>query len=125
VLPQSLLTTRDAAAIRADALRRGALASMWSSPTMLFDASVRTCALVFELGGRQGPISRAWGPSFTRRPSAMLGESWGRLLLESVDRMKHAAAARSATSPASPSTSGSSTTASSERSATMGQGRRW
>jgi hypothetical protein len=85
VLPQSLLTTRDAAAIRADALRRGALASMWSSPTMLFDASVRTCALVFELGGQQGPISRAWGPSFTGRPSAILGESWGRLLLESVD----------------------------------------
>jgi hypothetical protein len=57
---------------------------MWSSPTMLFDASVRTCALVFELGARQGLVERAWGPAFMPRPAATLGTSWGRLMLEPV-----------------------------------------
>lgn len=68
VLPQSILTTRDAATIRADALERGALVAMWSSNERLFDASVRVCVLVFERSASGGLVSGA--------------DSWGSLLLD-------------------------------------------
>ena len=93
VLPQSVLTTRDAAGIRADALARGALVSMWSSPTMLFDASVRTCVLVFELGATQREVARTFGTSFVPRSSASLDGSWGRLLLDAASQLAAAGGA--------------------------------
>ena len=54
VLPLSMLSTRDVAAIRDDVSRRAALRWMWWSPTLMFDASVRVWAGVWEVGGDAG-----------------------------------------------------------------------
>ncbi len=69
VLPLSLLSTRDAAAIRADVDRRAALRWMWWSPTLMFDANVRVWAGVWEVGGAQSEVRRAFGPTFEPRPT--------------------------------------------------------
>jgi hypothetical protein len=72
VLPQSLLSTRDAAAIRDEVSSCAALRWMWWSPTQMFDAGVRVWAGVWEVGGAPGPVRRAFGPNFqTVEPIAM------------------------------------------------------
>jgi len=72
VLPQSLLAARDAATIRAAVSTRAALRWMWWSPTLMFDANVRTWAGVWEVGAEQGQVQREFGPSFeVLRPIAM------------------------------------------------------
>jgi SAM-dependent methyltransferase len=86
VLPQSLLSTRDAAAIRADVERRAALRWIWWSPTSVFEAAVRTCATVWEVAGVHRPVRRSVGPSFA--PAAAIsvrpvaGASWARLITD-------------------------------------------
>ncbi|TPW14824.1 MAG: hypothetical protein FD127_1169, partial [Acidimicrobiaceae bacterium] len=50
VLPQSILTSRDAGPIRAGVLDRASLTHAWWSDAHVFDAAVHTCALVFEAG---------------------------------------------------------------------------
>lgn len=82
VLPQSLLTARDVGPIRDQVRGRAALRHIWWSPTLMFDASVRTCALVFELGAAQGLVTRTHGKHFELRQPVDLGRSWARLLLE-------------------------------------------
>jgi SAM-dependent methyltransferase len=61
VLPQSILGSRDAAAVRADVDRRAALVWSWWEPRRVFDAQVHVCALAFELGdGATAPRRRPW-----------------------------------------------------------------
>ena len=85
VLPQSLLSSRDAAPVRADVMRHAALRWMWWSPTMLFDASVRVWAGVWEVGAPQGLVRRAYGPRFAEidaapMPTGAFDASWAPLL---------------------------------------------
>lgn len=67
VLPESLLSARDAAPVRDDLDGRASMIWSWSSEEHLFDAQVRTCALGFEMAreasGRHA--SRASGREWT------------------------------------------------------------
>jgi SAM-dependent methyltransferase len=85
VLPLSMLSTRDVAAIRDDITRRAALRWMWWSPTMMFDASVRVWAGVWEVGGQQGLVSRAFGPEFEARPSISMPAQWSGLIADTQE----------------------------------------
>ena len=76
VLPQSLLASRDAAAIRARIDERAALVWSWWSAERVFDAQVYTCVVAFEFGhpGMEGDsvehhgVERsAWSQVITRR----------------------------------------------------------
>lgn len=62
VLPQSILASRDAAAVRADVDRRAELVWSWWSPRRLFDAQVVVCALAFEVGAPRTRLNgdRSW-----------------------------------------------------------------
>lgn len=81
VLPQSLLTARDAGSVRAGVAGSAALRHLWHSTAPVFDAAVHTCALVAERGATQGPVTRSVGLGFERRVPVPLGRSWGALLL--------------------------------------------
>lgn len=91
VLPQSVLSTRDAAPIRADALSRGAVVHAWWSNDAMFDAAVRTCALVIETGRTSATIDRTFGDRFESAPPvaalAVVDGAWGSLLLDDVDHL--------------------------------------
>lgn len=82
VLPQSLLTARDAAPIRAAAEASAAVVHAWWSTSHVFDAAVHTCALVLEAGARQGRVRRSFGAAFEPRPDGAIDVSWGALLLD-------------------------------------------
>lgn len=80
VLPQSLLSARDAAAIRAEVDARAALRWMWWTDTNMFDAQVRVWAGVWEVGGEPGEVRRAYGPRFEVRPSMPMPSTWPALI---------------------------------------------
>ncbi len=80
VLPQSLLATRDSAEIRAAVQGAAALRWMWWSDTHMFDASVRVWAGVWEVGGEQGEVRRAFGPEFSELPAMPMPRTWSGLL---------------------------------------------
>ncbi len=80
VLPQSLLATRDAAAIRTAVDGVAALRWMWWSYTQMFDASVRVWAGVWEVGGGQGEVRRAFGPDFKELAPIPMPRTWSGLL---------------------------------------------
>jgi SAM-dependent methyltransferase len=84
VLPLSMLSTRDVAVIRDDVSRRAALRWMWWSPTLMFDASVRVWAGVWEVGGTQGEVRRAHGPGFDSRPPVPMPAHWAGLIADTV-----------------------------------------
>ena len=84
VLPLSLLSTRDVAAIRDEVSQRAALRWMWWSPTLMFDANVRTWAGVWEVGGRQVEVRRAFGPEFEPRPPIPMPARWSGLIADTV-----------------------------------------
>jgi hypothetical protein len=84
VLPQSLLATRDAASIREAVDGAAALRWMWWSNTQMFDASVRVWAGVWEVGGVQGDVRRAFGPDFDELPSMAMPRTWSGLLTGSA-----------------------------------------
>ncbi|MGD9701895.1 MAG: N-6 DNA methylase [Acidimicrobiia bacterium] len=73
VLPTSIVATRDAAAVRTAVLDSAALSWFWWSPTPVFDAQVRTCAVALVRGasGRAAPrrIRRLTGPGFRPCPA--------------------------------------------------------
>ena len=85
VLPLSLLSTRDVAAIRNDVSRRAALRWMWWSTTLMFDASVRVWAGVWEVGAAQGAVRRAYGPLFEKRPAIEMPSQWSGLIADTVE----------------------------------------
>jgi SAM-dependent methyltransferase len=80
VLPQSLLSARDAGTIRATVDEQAALRWMWWSPTHVFDAQVRVWAGVWEVGGESGEVRRSFGPSFERLDPMPMPRSWAALL---------------------------------------------
>jgi SAM-dependent methyltransferase len=84
VLPLSLLSTRDASAIRASVDRRAALRWMWWSTTHMFDANVRVWAGVWEVGGVPGMVRRAYGPSFDELAPMPMPDHWSALLTGST-----------------------------------------
>ncbi|MET0146082.1 MAG: N-6 DNA methylase [Ilumatobacteraceae bacterium] len=69
VLPQSILASRDAAAVRAAIDRRATITWSWWSPTHAFDAQVLVCALVFAARQAGGPAApaRSWSEVVTSR----------------------------------------------------------
>lgn len=82
VLPQSLLTARDAAAIRDDVAARGSIVHAWWTDELVFDAAVHVCALVVETGATDTPTTRTHGtPADERAPVSVRG-TWGRLLVD-------------------------------------------
>jgi SAM-dependent methyltransferase len=80
VLPQSLLSTRDARAIRAEVDRVAALRWMWWTDSLMFDANVRVWAGVWEVGGTPGEVCRAYGPEFEPRPRLPMPGTWSGLI---------------------------------------------
>ena len=84
VLPLSLLSTRDVAAIRDEVSQRAALRWMWWSPTHMFDANVRVWAGVWEVGGIQGEVRRVFGPAFEARPPLQMPARWAGLIADTV-----------------------------------------
>jgi hypothetical protein len=85
VLPLSMLSTRDVAAIRDDVSQRAALRWMWWSTTMMFDANVRVWAGVWEVGGEPGPVRRSYGPAFEMRPAIAMPAQWSGLIADTVE----------------------------------------
>ena len=69
----SILSTRDAGPIRVAVAERAALRHTWWSPTAMFDAAVRTCALVLERDGVDQPVTRSVGPTFEPTTSVPAG----------------------------------------------------
>jgi hypothetical protein len=89
VLPQSLLATRDTAAIRAEALAGARLESLWWSDTAVFDAEVVTCIATFVRGERQGPVRRWRGVPLERLPDGNGDDlaarpTWGPLVADAA-----------------------------------------
>jgi SAM-dependent methyltransferase len=83
VLPQSVLANRDAAVARGTLAISGALRWFWWSPQPVFEASVRTCALVAERGAAPAIVQRVVGPAFERTAaSAAPGTTWSRLIAD-------------------------------------------
>ena len=84
VLPQSLLASRDAAAIRARVDDRASMIWSWWAPERIFDAQVHTCAVVFEFRPDVRQARRAsWSQVVTQRSVvpdlAEVGDSAGTL----------------------------------------------
>lgn len=89
VLPQSLLSTRDAAAIRSAVDSAAALRWMWWSPDQIFDASVRVWAGVWEVGGEQGVVRRAFGPRFEELAAVPMPSAWSGLISDTASLPPH------------------------------------
>ncbi|MBK5333238.1 MAG: SAM-dependent DNA methyltransferase [Ilumatobacteraceae bacterium] len=85
VLPLSMLSTRDVKAIRDEVSRRAALQWLWWSPTLMFDASVRVWAGVWEVGGTQQAVRRAYGPQFETRPKIAMPAQWAGLIADTAE----------------------------------------
>jgi SAM-dependent methyltransferase len=85
VLPISMLSTRDVAAIRDDVSRRAALRWMWWSTTLMFDANVRVWAGVWEVGGTQAEVRRVHGPQFEALPAIAMPTRWSGLIADTVE----------------------------------------
>ncbi|HEX9259293.1 MAG TPA: N-6 DNA methylase [Acidimicrobiales bacterium] len=83
VLPQSVLSTRDASSLRAEVAARGAVEALWLAGEAVFDAAVHTCVIVVAVGAHQGPVRRYLGPSFAplaeATAGAVAGPTWGPL----------------------------------------------
>jgi len=70
ILPASFLTSRDAAPVRAAALRAGTLEWLWTGGVGVFAASVTVCGVVIRRSGRRrATIRRSQGPLAQRVPS--------------------------------------------------------
>lgn len=80
VLPQSVMSARDAAPVRAIVDDRATMRWMWWSSARMFDANVRVWAAVWEVGGEPGPIRRCTGPSFTPIDPMSMPSTWSSLL---------------------------------------------
>lgn len=86
VLPQSLLSARDATPIRELVDSMAALRWMWWSDTHMFDASVRVWAGVWEVGGQQRDVRRAVGPEFRELPAKAKSGTWAGLISDATPR---------------------------------------
>lgn len=69
VVPLSIISTRDAAPVRAETERVGSLEWFWFAPRPVFDAEIRTGAVGIVLGSPgSGPVRRTYGKRFIDRP---------------------------------------------------------
>jgi hypothetical protein len=89
VLPQSILSTRDTASIRAGVLAHAIMDSLWWAGADVFDAAVHVCVPTFVRGGSPGPIARWLGPAFSPLPAADGSDlpgrpTWGHLVADAV-----------------------------------------
>ena len=92
VLPQSLLSSRDAAAIREAVDARATLRWMWWSPTLMFDANVRVWAGVWQVdstvggtvGGTSETVRRRVGPDFSPTTAIAMPRQWSGLIADSA-----------------------------------------
>lgn len=81
VLPQSILANRDASTARRAIADGGALRWLWWSPDRLFDASVRTCAIVAERGSAPVAVRRQSGIEFAHAAAGgAVAEQWAALV---------------------------------------------
>jgi tRNA1(Val) A37 N6-methylase TrmN6 len=82
VLPRSILSTRDASAVRAHIAGRCAVDAIWFDDAPVFDAGVRVCAPVVRLGKPRREVAREISLAF--RPisseSTPRGEFWRGLI---------------------------------------------
>jgi hypothetical protein len=85
VLPQSLLSARDAAPIRRFVDEQSALRWMWWSDEHVFEANVRVWAGVWEVGGAPAPVRRSTGIDFRACDSMVMPTSWAALLTGSSE----------------------------------------
>lgn len=70
VLPQSVLATRDAAAIRAEVADRAAVDGLWIDDEGVFDAAVHTVVVSCVRGAAPGPVRRWLGRGFAPQADA-------------------------------------------------------
>ena len=82
VLPQSVLAARDAAAIRTAVLSEAAVRHCWWAAEPMFDAAVRTCALVLERGATCSHVTRTRGPAFSATSTVAWSGSWPAMLVD-------------------------------------------
>lgn len=90
LLPESMLVTRDAGAVRAAAARLANVVAVWRAGEAVFDAAVDACAVVLERGGaRTRMVTRATGRDFARAAPIDLdadqladAPTWGALLAD-------------------------------------------
>lgn len=77
IQPQSVLTARDAEAVRAAVGEQAALRALWVAEEKVFSASTHVVAVIAEKGGVGGPVSLYGGADVAPRGSAT--GSWGTL----------------------------------------------
>jgi hypothetical protein len=90
VLPESVLGARDAAGVRAAVSERAAVVGLWCGDRAGFDAQVRVCAPVLDVGGRPrrsvrryaGPAVEPVAPARVDPGALGAGASWAPLLAE-------------------------------------------
>jgi hypothetical protein len=88
LVPESVLSARDAAGVRAAVLAEAALEHLWVAGEPVFTASARVCSPVLHrdggAGADRGPVGRSVGRAFQVTtpgvPPARTGQSWGHLL---------------------------------------------
>ena len=89
VLPTSLLTARDAGPIRRGIAAVATVEWFWAARELMFDASVRTCAIGLLRGSRAGvTVARTDGVGFTSidpvtAPVTSANDHWGWLIADS------------------------------------------
>ncbi|MET0914452.1 MAG: N-6 DNA methylase [Acidimicrobiales bacterium] len=77
IQPQSVLTARDAEAVRAAVGEQAALRALWVAEEKVFSASTHVVAVIAEKGGVDGPVALYGGADVAPRGSAT--GSWGTL----------------------------------------------
>lgn len=87
VLPQSLLAARDTAPIRAEVAEHLAVVHCWWADELMFDAHVRTCALVLERGAAPGKVHRTRGRRFEAIEPVPWTGVWPALLLDEPSQL--------------------------------------
>lgn len=87
LVPESLLSARDASGVRAAVLEQSRLEHLWVATEAVFAASARVCAPVLRRESRRrsrsGRVTRSTGRAFRSADSAPVpaeGESWGHLV---------------------------------------------
>ncbi|GJM39233.1 MAG: hypothetical protein DHS20C19_26000 [Acidimicrobiales bacterium] len=82
VQPASVLSARDAAAVRTRLMADAPLRAIWVDDGRRFDAAVDTVALVLRRGADAGPVARFAGVPPVARGEVSPGDRWAGLLIE-------------------------------------------
>lgn len=79
IQPQSVLTSRDAAGVRAAVQEQAALRALWVAEARVFAASTHVVAVIAERDGADGAVDLYGGPTVEPRGSGGASNSWGAL----------------------------------------------